>query len=127
MVRRVLVIDDEEDMRVLAQVFLELSGQFEVVVAESARQGCELAATIGPDAILLDYMMPEMSGAEAYAQLKNDPRTRNIPIIFLTGKAHSSTRDELEALDIAGIIAKPFDPSSLADEVTRALAQQRPK
>lgn len=121
MAKRLLMIDDEEDMRVLAQVFLEMEGEFEVSVAESGAQGIAMAAQLSPAAILLDYMMPEMNGPETLAVLRSGERTKGIPVIFLTGKAHAAERSELEALGVAGIIAKPFSPEALASQVRMLL------
>lgn len=110
-------------MRVLAQLFLEMEGEYEVSVAESGAQGIAMAAGLRPAAILLDYMMPEMNGPETLAGLRANAQTREIPVIFLTGKAHSSTRAELEAMGVAGIIAKPFSPDSLAQQVRVILSK----
>lgn len=118
---RVLIIDDEEDMRVLASVFLEMDGMFEVLAASTGEAGISLAVEQQPDAILLDYMMPGMDGPATLASLKENPETRGIPVIFLSAKAETEKRAELIAMGAAGAIGKPFDPSKLAGDVSRII------
>jgi CheY-like chemotaxis protein len=82
--RRILIVDDEDDIREVAQVSLELVGQFEVLTAASGSAGIETARATQPDAILLDVMMPDMDGPTTLARLQADPATRDIPVVFLT-------------------------------------------
>lgn len=123
--RRVLVIDDEEDIRVIATVLLEMGGDFEVLLADSGEEGIARAALEKPAAILLDYSMPGLDGAATLSRLREEPATRDTPIIFLTGKAHGESRAGLDLLDVDGVIAKPVDPLSFANEVTAILARGR--
>jgi CheY-like chemotaxis protein len=119
--RRILIVDDEDDIREVAQVSLELVGQWEVMTAASGRDGIERARSGHPDAILLDVMMPDMDGPTTLAQLQADPLTRDIPVVFLTAKAQSADRTRLSQLGAAGILTKPFDPLTLAKELAVAL------
>lgn len=124
-VQRVLVIDDEEDMRVLASVFLEMDGSFEVTSVSSGEEGVLVARRTVPDLILLDYMMPGMDGPATLRALKNDDATRNIPVVFLTAMAKpGDIRSELVAMGAAGTISKPFDPAALAGEILQILESQ---
>ena len=124
-VQRVLVIDDEEDMRVLASVFLEMGGSFEVTSVSSGEEGVLVARRTVPDLILLDYMMPGMDGPATLRALKNDDATRNIPVVFLTAMAKpGDIRSELVAMGAAGAISKPFDPAALAGEILQILESQ---
>ncbi|MGI9141454.1 MAG: response regulator [Gemmatimonadaceae bacterium] len=123
--RRVLVIDDEEDIRVIATVLLEMGGDFEILLAASGEEGIALAAREKPAGILLDYSMPGLDGAATLSRLREEPATRDTPIIFLTGKAHGESRAGLDLLDVDGVIAKPVDPLSFANEVTAILARGR--
>ena len=119
--RRILIVDDEDDIREVAQVSLELVGQYEVLTASSGRDGVRSARADQPDAILLDVMMPDMDGPATLAELLADPLTRDIPVLFLTAKTQSSERIRLSQLGAAGILTKPFDPLKLAAEVATTL------
>jgi two-component system alkaline phosphatase synthesis response regulator PhoP len=119
--RRILIVDDEDDIREVAQVSLELVGQYEVLTASSGRDGVRSARDEQPDAILLDVMMPDMDGPATLAELLADPLTRDIPVVFLTAKTQSSERSRLSQLGAAGILTKPFDPLKLAGEVATTL------
>jgi CheY-like chemotaxis protein len=119
--RRILIVDDEDDIREVAQVSLELVGQYEVLTASTGRDGLRSARDEQPDAILLDVMMPDMDGPATLAELLADPLTRDIPVLFLTAKTQSSERLRLSQLGAAGILTKPFDPLKLAGEVATTL------
>jgi CheY-like chemotaxis protein len=119
--RRILIVDDEDDIREVAQVSLELVGQYQVLTASSGRDGVETARADQPDAILLDVMMPDMDGPATLAELKADPATRDIPVLFLTAKTQRTERTRLAQLGAAGILTKPFDPLKLATEVASTL------
>jgi CheY-like chemotaxis protein len=119
--RRILIVDDEDDIREVAQVTLELVGGFEVMTASNGHDGIERARADQPDAILLDVMMPEMDGPATLLQLRADPATRGIPVVFLTANTQSAQRYELGQLGAAGILSKPFDPLKLASDVAAVL------
>lgn len=118
---RALVVDDEEDMRVVATVFLEMESEFEVTSVSSGREAVAVAATRAPDVILLDYMMPGMDGPETLAALRANPKTRDIPVVFLTAKSDAGTQRDLRAAGARGLIQKPFNPETLARELTAIL------
>jgi CheY-like chemotaxis protein len=119
--RRILIVDDEDDIREVAQVSLELVGHFEVLTASGGRAGVLSARAEMPDAILLDVMMPDMDGPATLSELKADPITRDIPVIFLTAKTQTAERSRLAGLGAAGILTKPFDPLKLSAEVAATL------
>ncbi len=119
--RRVLIIDDEDDIREVAQASLELMGDWEVLAEPSGAAGVRRAAEAHPDAILLDVMMPGMDGPATLEALRADPATRDIPVVLLTAKGRSAERSSLEALGTAGVLAKPFDPMALSDDLARIL------
>jgi CheY-like chemotaxis protein len=119
--RRILIVDDEDDIREVAQVSLELVGHFDVLTAVSGRGGLERARAGQPDAILLDVMMPDMDGPTTLAELRRDPSTRDIPVLFLTAKTQAMDRTRLAELGAAGVLTKPFDPLKLADDVAATL------
>jgi CheY-like chemotaxis protein len=119
--KRILIVDDEDDIREVAQVSLELVGDYDVLTAANGRDGLEQARSARPDAILLDVMMPDMDGPSTLAQLREDPDTRDIPVVFLTAKTQAAERARLAGLGAAGILTKPFDPLKLPGEVAAAL------
>jgi CheY-like chemotaxis protein len=117
----VLVVDDEDDIREVTQVSLEVVAGWGVVTARSGREGVAKAAAHQPDAILLDVMMPDMDGPATFEELQNCADTRHIPVILLTAKVQSAERRQFAELGIASLISKPFDPLTLADQVAAAL------
>ncbi|MEL6326745.1 MAG: response regulator [Cyanobacteria bacterium J06626_23] len=121
MTRRILVIDDEEAIHVLIQAALELIAGWQVIAASSAAAGLEKAQALQPDAILLDVMMPGVDGPTAFRQLQATPATQQIPVILLTAKARNGERRALEALGVAGVITKPFEPELMASQIATLL------
>lgn len=123
MSRRILIIDDEEDIREVAQLTLEALGGWEVLTADSGEAGLKQAIAESPDAILLDVMMPDLDGPATFEQLQAHPATRHIPVILLTAKVQASDQRRFAELGINAVIAKPFNPLTLADQVTTLLRQ----
>jgi CheY-like chemotaxis protein len=121
MTRRILIVDDEDDIREVAQMSLEMVAGWEVIPARSGEEGVRLAAEHRPDAILLDVMMPGMDGPDTARLLRERPETSAIPVILLTAKVQPADRRRLEALGVAGVLAKPFDPMELANQVSSLL------
>ncbi len=119
--KRILVIDDDEDIQDVARIALEVVGGWEVITASSGREGIRLAATEQPDVILLDVMMPDLDGIATLEQLKANPVTQPIPVILLTAKVQSGDRNRFARLGIVGIIAKPFKTMLLADRVAEII------
>ena len=117
MTKRILIIDDDDMIREVAQMSLEAVGGYEVRCACSGAEGLALASVWQPDAILLDVMMPEMDGPTTLAGLRADPRTAGLPVVFLTAKQQTHDRRSLAGLGAAGVLAKPFDPLMLADDL----------
>lgn len=101
MAKRILIIDDEDDIREVAQLTLEAVGGFEVLTAESGSEGIKKAETEQPDAILLDVMMPEMDGITTFKQLQANSLTNNIPVILLTAKVQASDQRRFAELGIS--------------------------
>src|ERR1700733_10911935 len=121
MTRRILIIDDEEDIRQVAGLSLETVAGWEVFLANSGLQGMERAERERPDAILLDVMMPAMDGPTTFLQLQKNPSTAKIPFILLTAKVQGSDQLRFAELGVAGILFKPFDPLLLSAQVSQAL------
>lgn len=120
---KVLLVDDEEDVREIARLSLGRVGGMEVCEVASGREALAAAAREKPDFILLDMMMPEMDGPATLHALHANPETTAIPVVFLTAKALPSEIERLRQLGAVGIITKPFDPMTLAGEVRRLLGK----
>ena len=112
--KKILIIDDEEDFCFFLKQNLEATGSFEVFTSSSGEQGLELARKFTHDLILLDIMMPGMDGPDVAAELKGDRRTENIPAIFLTAIVKEMEIKSSEGF-IAGwhYIAKPVEIAKL--------------
>ncbi|HEY5870547.1 MAG TPA: response regulator [Candidatus Tectomicrobia bacterium] len=119
--RRILVIDDADDVRNVTQLSLERMGGWTVSTARSGAAGVEKAIAEQPEAILLDVMMPDMDGPTTFQQLQANATTRHIPVIFLTGMMQSADQRRFAALGVTACIAKPFSPLTLASQVAAAL------
>lgn len=123
--KRILIIDDAEDIREVAQVSLEVVGGWEVLTASSGIEGVAKAVAQQPDAILLDVMMPYQDGPTTFLQLQANSATQHIPVILLTAKALAGDRRMFADLGVASVIAKPFEPMSLASQVAQVLGWDR--
>jgi CheY-like chemotaxis protein len=121
--RRLLVVDDDDDIRMLVRLSLERVGGNEVIEATNGREGLERACEELPDAILLDVMMPEMDGLATVAELRKRPETAAIPVVLLTAKVQPRDREQFAELPVAGTIAKPFDPIALPGQLEELLAR----
>jgi len=120
----VLVIDDENDIREVAQLCLEVVGGWKVVTASSGKDGLVKAAQYSPDVILLDVMMPELDGLSTYQQLQANAATSDIPVILLTAKVQISEQRKFANLGVKAVLTKPFDPMTLASQVAKVLDWQ---
>ncbi|HVR37821.1 MAG TPA: response regulator [Thermoanaerobaculia bacterium] len=120
---RVLIIDDEPDVRRIATLSLGRVGGMNVIEANGGVEGIRMAEEHAPDVILLDMMMPEMDGASTFRALHENPKTTAIPVIFLTAKAMRGEVRKLEALGAKGVVLKPFNPMTLASDVKAVLQQ----
>lgn len=116
-----LVIDDSPLVRRLVQHALGGERGWLVYEADSGESGIEVAARERPDAILLDVEMPGLSGPQTLTDLRAGERTREVPVVFLTGLSADTQPSDLMAVGADGVIAKPFDPASLASEVAGVL------
>ena len=119
---RILHVDDEPDVRLLVEASLGLDPGLVTQSCASGTEALAIAAQWRPDLILLDSTMPDMDGPATLAELKDDPRTSGIRVIFLTASCQDSDLDRFKSIGSAGVIAKPFDPHALAAAV-RSLAQ----
>jgi CheY-like chemotaxis protein len=111
-----MLAEDDPDIRLVARLALKKAG-FTVTATENGRALLERIAVTRPDVVLLDWMMPEMDGAETCRRLKADPATSGIPVVFMTAKSQGYEKDQGAALGAAGYILKPFDALTLGDQL----------
>jgi len=119
---RLLYVDDEPDIREVAELALGLDPEFEVRTAGSAAEALQTLGDWAADVALLDVMMPGMDGPSLLARLRQMPEHAALPVIFVTARAQRAELQNFAMLDAIGIIAKPFDPMLLARQV-RALLE----
>ena len=119
--KTILLIDDDDDIREATQLCLEVVGNWEIITASSGEKGIKKAIVQQPNLILLDVMMPVMDGIQTLKKLKTNLETKNIPVIFLTAKAHPAEQRQYTQLDIIEVITKPYDPFELSDRIAKVL------
>jgi DNA-binding response OmpR family regulator len=120
----VLVVDDDPVILRLLEASFEMEG-FNVVGAADGVEGLERAREVMPDVVILDVMMPRMTGHEVATALRADPRTARIPIIFVTARAQSSDVERGLELGVDDYVTKPFDPLDLIARVNTVLARSK--
>jgi CheY-like chemotaxis protein len=111
---RVLHVDDEPDIREVVEISLGLDPDIVMRSCASGEAALAVVKDWTPDIMLLDVMMPVMDGATTLANLRSDPRTVDIPVVFMTARAQSRELDLFRSLGAVGVIPKPFDPMTLA-------------
>jgi len=118
---RILHVDDEPDIRDIVTLSLGLNPDFEVREVGSGAEAIEAAAEWMPQLILLDVMMPKMDGPATLERLRSNPKTSDIPVLFMTARAQTREVEHFKSLGAKGVILKPFDPMKLADDVRSRL------
>ena len=118
---KVLIIDDEDDIREVAALSLEAVAGWTVVTAHCGAEGIRMAAAEKPDAILLDVMMPEMDGPTTFKNLQANPETADIPVLLLTAKVQGVDQRRFASLGVKAVLFKPFDPLTLSQEMATVL------
>ena len=121
--KNILYAEDEDDIRSIAQIALEDIGGFTVRYCSNGRKALEEAKNFTPDLLLLDVMMPEMDGPTTLCELRKMEHFSNTPIIFMTAKIQANEIDEYKSLGAIDVIAKPFDPMTLAELIQNAWAK----
>lgn len=124
-VRTVLVVDDDDDIRALAQMALEVTAGWTVLTATGGAEAIEIAQAHHPDAVLLDMMMPGMDGLMTFDALQSESTTQDIPVILFTAKVRMGEHQAWDDYAVRGAIPKPFDPMTLADQVSDMLSWAR--
>ncbi|GGA59834.1 response regulator [Edaphobacter acidisoli] len=119
--RRVLIIDDEDDIREVAALSLEATAGWQILTANCGTKGIEVAAAERPDAILMDVMMPEVDGPTTFRLMQQNPTIAHIPVLLLTAKVQGADQRRFANLGVNGILFKPFDPLTLAQQISDIL------
>ena len=114
---KLMLVEDDADIRTVAGMALEMVGGMKVCACESGAVAITTVKEFLPQLILLDVMMPGMSGPEVLRTLRQDPETFAIPVVFMTAKVQAEEIQALRKLGALDVIAKPFDPMTLADQV----------
>ncbi len=122
-IKTVLLVDDDQNIRFVAQMSLEGLTSWQVIAAESGEDALRKVADKTPDVILLDMMMPGMDGPATFAKLRERPELASVPIIFMTAKVQTHEIEGYRQLGAAGVITKPFDPMSLADDIRQIVSK----
>lgn len=120
----VVLAEDDPDIRLVARLALKKAG-YRVTAVTNGRELLEKVAEERPDVVLLDWMMPEMDGAEACVRLRSNPATADLPIIFITAKSQGFEVERGLALGARGYIIKPFDALTLGEQLRHLLDTPR--
>jgi len=122
---KVVFVDDDPDIRDIVELALKLYSDIDVRTEADVQQAITCAIEWQPDLVVTDLNMPGLDGTALLAYLKENPRTQQIPIVFLTANSNRATRDELLASGALAILEKPFDPRSLGNELVALISGGR--
>lgn len=111
---KILQVDDEQDILFLTRIVLEQDPDTTLVQCESGYEALEEIKGADPDIVLLDLMMPGMTGEEFFQEMKRDTDMADVPVVFMTARASQDVIDRLLSAGAAGFIAKPFKPENLS-------------
>jgi CheY-like chemotaxis protein len=120
--KKILLVDDEPDIRRIAEIALRAQGPVEIINASSGAEALALARQHRPDVVLLDVMMPGLDGLTALGELKRDPATRAIPGLVMTARASRAEQARYVDLGAADVVVKPFDPTTLIGRIEAVLS-----
>lgn len=121
-VERVLYVEDDPDIRAVAELALVDVGGFEARLCESGQQALEQVDEFHPDLVLLDVMMPGMDGPQTLRALQERPGGLPAPAVFMTARLQPEEIEEYRAMGAIGVIPKPFDPMTLGDQIRELVA-----
>lgn len=125
--KKILYAEDEEDIRAIAQIALEDLGGFTVKYCANGQDALSAAQTFIPDLILLDVMMPFKDGPTTLQELRQLKDFSSIPAVFMTAKIQAQEIEEYKKMGVVDVIAKPFDPMELANELNKIWIQYHGK
>lgn len=123
--KKILHVDDDQDIRTITQMSLQLVGGFILEQCASGKEALEVAPVFKPDLLLLDVMMPEMSGEQLWHHLMQMPDLADTPVIFMTAKVERSFLSHLRVDGALAIVEKPFDPMELSQQIIEAWNSRR--
>ena len=115
--QRILLADDEPDILEISRIALETVGGFDVSVCSSGKTLLERLSEFEPDLVIVDVLMPDMTGPEVFEEIRRRPEFVAVPVIYLTGVIQEEELEDLRKAGVADIILKPFDPMTLADRI----------
>ena len=118
--KTILIADDEAHLRLLVRKTLE-EDDFKLLEAQDGKAALELALTEHPDLVILDWMMPGMTGVEVLEALREDPETTATPVIMLTARSQKVDRNQVLRLGVRGYLVKPFSPLELIQLVEKVM------
>jgi len=121
--KKILFVEDQEDIQAVARIALETVGGFTVEICSNGSLALTRALEFKPDLLLLDVMMPGMDGPETLKKLRELKQTADTPVIFMTAKVQQNEVESLMKLGARGVISKPFDPMKLADSIREILEE----
>lgn len=124
---KILYVEDEPDIQTVTLMALETIGGFTVKACSSGQEAIEAAPVFEPDLVILDVMMPGMDGPTTMEALRKLPVTADVAMIFMTAKVQSHEVERYRAMGAVDVVAKPFDPISLADQVRAIWERQQTK
>lgn len=122
--QHVLCVEDEPDIRLIAQLALETVGGLQVSLCAAGTDAVDVASSEHPDLVVLDVVMPGLDGPGTLQALRADPRTRHLPVVFMTAKVQPAEVAQLMALGALAVVAKPFDPMTLAEQLREIWSRQ---
>lgn len=125
--KKILHVDDEKDIRAVAKLALQTVGGFELFSCASGQEALDCVAEQAPDLILLDVMMPGMDGPSTLFELRKREDVASVPIIFMTAKTQQDEIRHLLEIGAIGVIAKPFNPMTLGQEVRKVWSNWKEK
>jgi len=114
---RICYVEDDEDIQKIVRMALERLGKMTLEVVTDPMLAIDAIVAFKPDLVMLDWMMPGMDGPTLLRKMKENPATRDLPVVFITAKASSVEMNELRALGAAGAISKPFSPRDLPEQL----------
>jgi CheY-like chemotaxis protein len=115
--KRVMCVEDDPDIRMILEFSLGSLGGYEVLACAGGGAALAQAGAFRPDLVLLDVMMPDLSGPETLAALRELPEMRGVPVVFITAKAMPEEVEKLLEYGATGVIVKPFDPVALPQQI----------
>jgi len=115
--KRVMCVEDDADIRLVLEFSLARLGGYEVCVCASGLEALERAPAFAPELVLLDVMMPGMTGPQTLERLRELPVMQGVPVVFLTAKAMQRDMEDILQHGATGVIVKPFDPVTLPKDI----------